>query len=414
MKSENEKNKKEKLSRSRKVNIEIDSAGRENPYYLKVAKRYRTVKYLSLAALVFYLLAMLVTYRSQITYENLVYLAKDLGTDVDAANALFDEIKYDESRKMSAAIYKGRLAVATTTSFAIYNTTGSVERTFKISMENPKVISGDKYVMVYDVGGTSYSLYTTIMCVNSGQTQYTLQGAAISDTGTFALITRARENRYNVTLYDENFREVTKIYKDKYVMDVSLSADGTRYAVASCEMTGSAVSGEVMSGRVDSEGSSVTAVKDSLPLDVGFFRDGSFCVVGDDTVSFFAPSGELVTEKRLDGYGVTGISFSDGGVMVVESRNLVDTKNSVTVFSPDGAEALSVTVYSKVMAYALGTDAAYIAADGSLTRYRAAAEPESTECPFIVQTLVPYSNNVLVMGSTSAVTGFPAQSDSAE
>ena len=413
MKSENEKNK-EKLSRSRKVNIEIESAERENPYYLKVAKRYRTLKYLSLAALVFYLLAMLVMYRSQITYENLVYLAKDLNTDVDASNALFGEIKYDESRKMSAATYKGRLAVATTTSFTIYNTTGSVERTFKISMENPKVISGDKYVMVYDVGGMSYSVYTTIMCVNSGQTQYTLQGAAISDSGTYALITRARENRYNVTLYDENFKEVTKIYKDKYVMDVALSSDGSRYAVASCEMTGTAVSCEVMSGRVDSEGSSVTTVKDSLPLEAGFFTDGSFCVVGDDTVSFFAPSGELVTEKRLDGNGVTGVSFSTSGVMVIESRNLIDTKNSATVFSPDGSEALSVTVYSKVTACALGEDAAYIAADGTLTRYRAAAEPESVDCPFIVQTLVPYSDNVLVMGSTSAVTGFPAQSGDAE
>ena len=126
MKNENEKNKNEKLSRSRTVNIEVESAVPENPYYLKVAKRYRTLKYLSLAALVFYILAMLVMHRSQITYENLVYLAKDLNTDADASAALFDEIKYDESRKMSAAIYKGRLAVATTTSFTIYNTTGSV------------------------------------------------------------------------------------------------------------------------------------------------------------------------------------------------------------------------------------------------------------------------------------------------
>lgn len=408
MKNENEKNKNEKLSRSRTVNIEVESAVPENPYYLKVAKRYRTLKYLSLAALVFYILAMLVMHRSQITYENLVYLAKDLNTDADASAALFDEIKYDESRKMSAAIYKGRLAVATTTSFTIYNTTGSVERSFKISMENPKVVSGDKYVMVYDVGGTTYSLYTTIMCVFSGQTQYTLQGAAISDTGEFALISRARENRYNVTLYDSNFKELTRIYKDKYVLDVALSADGTRYAVASCEMTGSAVSGEVMSGRVDSEGASTTSISDSLPLEAGFFRDGSFCVVGDDTVSFFAPSGELVTEKRLDGYGVTGISMSGSGVMIVESRNLIDTRSSATVYASDGTEALSVTVYSKVSACALGEDAAYVAAGGVLTRYRASADPESVDCPFIVQTLVPYSGNVLVMGSTSAVTGFSA------
>ncbi len=411
MKSEKAKNNEEKLSRSQKINIEVENGVRANPYYLKVAKRYRTAKLLSLAALILYLISMLVMHRAQITYENLVYLAKDLDTDVEAEDALFEEIKYDESRKMSAAMYKGRLALATTTSFTLYNSTGAIERTFKISMENPKVVSGDKYVLVYDVGGTTYSLYTTILCAHSGQTQYTLQGAAVSDSGSYALITRARENRYNVTIYDSNFRELTKIFKDKYVMDVALSSDGTGYAVASCEMAGTSAVTEIMSGRYDSESTSVATVDDSLPFEVSFFSDGSFCAVGDNAIAFFGGDGEKISERRFDGYGVTGVSFSSGAVMITESRNVVDTKNSVTVFSRDGSEVLTASVYAKISACALGDTAAYFAYDGTLTRYTVSAEPVSVTCPKIVKMLVPYSDNVLVMGQTSAVTGFPASSD---
>ena len=72
MKSEKAKNNEEKLSRSQKINIEVENGVRANPYYLKVAKRYRTAKLLSLAALILYLISMLVMHRAQITYENLV------------------------------------------------------------------------------------------------------------------------------------------------------------------------------------------------------------------------------------------------------------------------------------------------------------------------------------------------------
>ena len=117
---------------------------------------------------------MLVIHRSQITYENLVYLMKDLDTDVDATGTVFREIKYDESAKLSGALFKGYFAAATTGSFTLFNTTGSAEREYSLSMENPKVLAGEKYVMVYDVGGNGYSLYTSIVNVLSKQTDQVL------------------------------------------------------------------------------------------------------------------------------------------------------------------------------------------------------------------------------------------------
>ncbi|MBQ7669213.1 MAG: hypothetical protein IJS45_00660 [Clostridia bacterium] len=414
MNSEKEKNNKERLSRSQKINIKVDNEREQNPYYLKVARRYRVVKLVSVLLLLAFVVGMIILYRDQITYENLVYLAKDLDTDIDAEGAAFSEIKYDESRKMSAAIFKGKLAIATTTSLTLYNNTGSAERSFKISMENPKVLTGDKYVMVYDVGGTTYSICTSLVEAQSKQTDYALQGAALSKSGSFALLNRARENRYVISIFDENFRELSRIYKDKYVMDVALSDDGTRYAVASCDIGTTDFTTEVMFGICGSENAKSFTIDDAMPLNVFFFGDGSFCVVCDSSVHFYAANGEETANYPLIGYGVSGVSFSDDRVLLVCSANAVDSASKATVFKSDGTEEMTFGGDKKINYCAIGEAGVFYASDGVLTKVLFDGTEKQTECPVFISGLVPFSDNVLVLGKTSAVTGFAEETSAPE
>ena len=405
MKQDKDKNN-DKLSRSRQIKIDVEKEREFNPYYLKVSKRYRVLKFASLGILLFYLIGMLGLHANQITYENLVYLMKDLDTDVEAEGGEFKEIKYDESLKMSAALYKGRLAAATTNSFTLYNTAGSVERSYSISMENPKVLTGDKYALVYDVGGTSYSLYTSIVQVLSKQTEYALQGAALSESGTFALISRARENRYLVTVYDANFREVSRIYKDKYVMDVSLSADGERYTVVSCDVSGSDVATEVMCGRCDSDTSVTSTFSGTMPIETAYFSDGTSCVVCDNAVIFYNKNGEVASKNNCEGYGLLGVSFSKSHVMTVESDNIVESRITLNVFSSAGERVVTRSENAKISACALGDTAAFITFDGKLMKIGLDGTEAVTECALTVSSLVPFSDNVIVLEPTRASTGF--------
>lgn len=404
--AQNKKQNKEKLSKSQKINIKVENEREHNPYFLKVAKRYRALKYISLLLLLVFIVGMLVLFRDQITYENLVYLAKDLDTDIDAEGTPFSEIKYDESRKMSSAVFKGRLAVATTTSLTLYNTTGSAERTFRISMENPKVIAGDKYVMVYDVGGMTYSICTSLVEAQSKQTDYALQGAAMAKNGSFALVNRSRENRYVISFFDENFRELSRVYKDKYVMDVAISDDGMYYAIVSCEIGTTDFTTEVMYGICGSESVKTCTINDSMPLDVSFFSDGSFCVVCDRSVAFFTKYGEQTAKYALSGYGVSGVSFSDERVLIVCSGNAVDSVSKATIYKADGTEELSYGGDTKINYCALGTYGAFFASNGVLTEAYFDGSQRKTECPVFITSLVPFSDNVLILGKTSAVTGF--------
>ena len=404
--SRKEKRENDEQSKSRQIKINVEEKREHNEYYNRISGRYRTLKFLAFGALVLYIVGMLVIHRSQITYENLVYLMKDLDTDVDATGTVFREIKYDESAKLSGALFKGYFAAATTGSFTLFNTTGSAEREYSLSMENPKVLAGEKYVMVYDVGGNGYSLYTSIVNVLSKQTDQVLQGAALSDSGAFALICRARENRYVIDFYDENFKEISRIYKDKYVMDASLSPDGNRYVIASCEVSGSDLTCEVMSGLCDSEESNTVTVEGAMPLETGFFSDGSFCVVCDDKLCFFAKDGSIAVQKELGGYGVSGISFSKDRVMIVESDNIVESRSTATVYDSAGNVVSEYRAGSRIANSALGENYMFFASDGKLVRVGFDGDTKETDCVLSVSFLLPFSDNVLVCTPKSAQTGF--------
>ncbi len=406
-----ENNNDNKISRSRKIDLKVESEKAQNPYYHKVAGRYRLLKFISAGVLILYLLVMLITNRSQITYENLMYLMKDLDTDIEATGAHFSTVEYDESQKMSSAIYKNRLAVATTSSFTLFNTTGSIDRNYSHSMENPKVLTGEKYAMVYDVGGTAYSVYTAIAQVLSTQSDSPIQGASLSDAGNFAMITRARENRYVVTFYDENFKRTSMIYKDKYVMDVALSDDGKKWALVSCSINGTDVECEVMCGEVDSEESRTDTVADALPLEVKFFSDDSFAVVCDSAVSFYSDTGEPLKKIALGDFGINGISFCGNRLMTVENMNLVGSLNKAVVYSSAGETVTSYDVGSKVSLSALADGNMFFAFDGELTRVSLSGEVSRTACDSSAVTLVPYGDNVVVCAEHYAVSAFSEEKD---
>lgn len=80
----------------RRLRIDLENGPKENGYYLKVGKRFRGMKFLSLSLLLCYLVVMMCIYRAEITYDNLVYLIKDLDTDVSVSESVFADVTFDE------------------------------------------------------------------------------------------------------------------------------------------------------------------------------------------------------------------------------------------------------------------------------------------------------------------------------
>lgn len=404
----------EEMSAREKINIGTGRENTANEYYKKVSKRYRLLKFITLFVLIIYTGVMLGMYHSEITYDNLMYLIKDLDTDVSSSTQEFADISFDETSRLSLALYHDRLALCSSESFRLYNTAGASEMEYAHSMESPAVTSGDKYVMAYDIGGNTYSIYTTIARVLTKQTDYPIQDAAMSKVGEYAVVSRARENRYVVSFYDRNFREISKVYKDKYVMTTALSDDGKNYCIASCEVVRSDFACDVMFGNVRSENSSSVTVEGALPLKSGFFSDGTFVVICDTAVLFFDNEGSLVSTYKLSGITLSQADIAYDRVLIIGKENIVGDTSVVTVLAKDASPVLRTVTNGKMNAAALGEKHVFEAVSGSCERISFDGAREGVDCPLNVISLVPTGSSVMICTSDGCTCAFTAAPEEEE
>ena len=395
-----------KTSKPERIRFDGEKTREYNRYYAKVATGYKVAKFALLAALLCYLIVTMSIYRSFITYDNLMYLIRDFDGSAAAVGNGFSEVTYDDEGEMRFGIYKDRLALVTTSSLTFYNSSGSSELRSVGTGNSPAFLTGDKYAMVYDVGGTSYYLYNTVARVLSKNTEGRIQSAALSGKGNYLLVTRAKENRYLITVYDDSFRELTRIYKDKYVVDAALDTTGTRYAIASLEVTGADFVCEVMSGRTASDASNSVTLSGYMPLSVNYFDNGSFAVVCDTGVLFFSDSGEKTAEYKFSGKNLVFADFSGDRLLITVSENIVASRSRLILLSSSGDVENEIQVEGKISSAALGGERIYYVCSDELFCIEPDGSTKSEACTSDVRELVSYIDSVMVCTGTSAYMGF--------
>lgn len=394
------------MSTREKINLGTGRANEANRYYGKISKVYRALKILTLFVLMGYLGVTFAMYHSEITYENLMYLIKDLDTDTSRSNAELFAVTFEDGGRYDAELYRDRLALCTSDSMKLYSSGGKAEYSYTHSMESPTLTVGDKYILAYDTGGTSYSIYTTIARVLTKQSDGEISLCTMAKSGEYAIVTRARENKYVVNIYDRNFRETSKIYKDKYVMSVSLSDDGKNYCIASFDVENAAFVCEVMSGSTKSDKAETVRIENALPLKSGFFSDGSFAIICDSCVLFFDSKGALTSNY---GFGGTALSFADvayGRVLTVEKDNVASDVNRITLFDKNGNVIEERIQTGKISYAALGEKNVFEAVSGTLCRYCEDGSFDGVECALGVEKLIPSGSSVLVCTSDGATPAF--------
>lgn len=392
-----------------KINLGVGKKREENTYYKKVSRVYRALKVATLFILMIYLGVTFAMYHTEITYENLVYLIKDLDTDGASSGVELYSVEFDLAGRYAANFYRDRLAVCFADSFKLYGSEGKVEYEYTHSMESPAISVGDKYVLAYDIGGSTYSVYTTIARVLSKQSDEEISCAAMGASGEYAIVTRARENKYVVNFYDRNFRETSKIYKDKYVMTTAISDDGKNYCIASFDVENGSFTCEVMYGGLRSDKAETVSVENALPLKSGFFSDGSFTVICDSCVLFFDSNGELSLKRSLENTALSIADIAYDKVLTVAKESVASDVNFVSLLDKNGEVLSQRTESGKISCAALGKTSVFEAVSGTLHRYDFNGTFDSEKCALGVEKLIPEGNAVLICTSDGAIPAFAAE-----
>ncbi len=318
-------------------------------YYLKISKRYRAMQLFLVIVLMVYVVFIVGTFGSYITYDNLQYLLRDLDSMTSQGESEFSKIRYDKQSEQDFAFFKNGIAVAGKESVSLFDSTGLQLCKDQLNCSDPVLIPSEKYLLLYDMGGTGYSVYNSITRIVSRKTDHKIVDGDMSDSGAFVLVTRSGETKYVAELYNSALSHSMSIYKDNYVMDAAISKDGKRIVVCSAVPSDTDLDCEIALYKAgDKEFCHTVTVPRTMPLSVHFTENG-FTVLCDNGLYFYDMDGKEVSVFLISGMTLEYADLSDQYMVLAGSENALGSEHRIMVLDADGTLLADGLLKERVM-----------------------------------------------------------------
>jgi hypothetical protein len=201
----------------------------------------------------------------------------------------------------------------------------------------PRFSVSEKYILLYDLGGKGYSLYNSNTQIHSGVSEYPISGAAVSDSGMYALVSSSATHTSVVSLYSSRFALLNRYNLSDYVMDLSLDAKGERVSMLCTTAVDGVFSTRLLSAEPGRNEFRFDAkVSDSLGISCAFTESGKIAVLCTDGLRFLSDAGHEEASHDFDGMSLMLAELGEDGAVVTLKKNTVSEKNIVIVFDKNG------------------------------------------------------------------------------
>ncbi len=344
-----------------------------NGYYLKLSERYKTAGFVFILVFVLFLGVILVKYNEHLTYDNFVYLFRDFDSINDSGGGDGRDISYEIRNFGVTESYKDGFAICNRDEMIMYDKTGVELFTDEIGMSSPVLKSGDKYLLIYDMGAERYSLYNSITRVAAQKTEFPIVCGSVSDSGAYIITTESHEAKYVTEVYSSALTLKYRIFTDKYVIDCAVSSDGNYVAICSLVEEGENVFGELTVYELGkTEPCAINRYSMSLPLAVDSIGENGFMLLCDDGARFYEKNGSPLGEFLRVGEGIVSYDVSQDNMLLVCSENKLGSENNVYIFNSKGDLITEKHVSEKLkrgcLAASTDKNSAYFIAENGISK----------------------------------------------
>ena len=320
----------EKLAVAGKIEPEV------NRHYARVAKRYAAAGVICMILFVAYLLGLIVFGSEYITYDNMRYLIRDFGTAAGEGAREFGKIVYNGSADTVFAYFRGGAAVCTPDAYRYFDKNGTQIIADPLNYSDPVLAPSDKYMLVYDVGGTGYSVYNQLTGIVAKETEDRIIAADIADDGSLVLVTRSKDTKFVVELFNAAFHKTMEVYKDGYVLGVAMAPDGKQFLVASAIQSSTDFNCEIqICERGSAEEVSREIIPHAMPLAVRATDDG-YIVLCDTAVYYYSRYGTAVRTVSHAGMTLKYADIADGRIALTGQVNALGSEHRILVLDRTG------------------------------------------------------------------------------
>lgn len=317
---------------------EIRGALTDADYYEEVSVRYASAQLIGMMLLAVFVAVSLLTNSSLFSSDNLVFFAKDMTTALAMGEReARDTVVYTADEDNRYTLFRDGLAVLGRDKLTVFTATGREAYTARHSYATPRIVPSGRYLLTYDLGGTSYDLYNSFACVRSNTTEQAIRSATAANNGYYALATDGTEYASCVTLYNDRFQAINRYNIKEYTVCIDLDAAGERLLLASVSAHDGRMTTHILlatpgQGEADAE----WTVPDAYPVTAHLTDSGKVMLLSTDSVYFFDTEGNEISRHALATDRMTAHRTGSFGCVAVLRADSYDARAEVVAFDTDG------------------------------------------------------------------------------
>ena len=227
--------------------------------------------------------------------------------------------------------------VLTNTHINAYSGNGKQIYSYSHGYESPILKTSKTRALIFDQGGNEAVIYNLRTKKKTVKTDNDIITAGISDSGTYAIVTRSDKYASVVSVYDKhNNRLYEWSSSSDTVNNVAVSPNGKKIAVSLFNASSGKFNSKISLLEYDSATPKYTeSIDETLVYALDSFHNSGFSAVTGKGFGFYAWSDFKKTEYKSD-YSPAFLRSGSGGTAVVFNRESDRTDNRIVLFSATG------------------------------------------------------------------------------
>lgn len=370
-------------------------------YYATVSAGYKVAQRLLCTALVVFLLGSILLNHREITYDNFFYLIKDITGAAESDGSRYETLSYESDSRQNFVLYRGGLATVSPSNVSVFTATGRRSYQSTSGFSSPYAISSNRYVLIYDTSGSTFSVYNSFARVYTESLDYPVSDACIAEDGSFVVVTRSSDSRAVVLVYNKRFQKAAELRSDAFVFDVSANRGRDTLTLLSYE-AGDGVGRTVLSirGLSDLEERDRIELNGEFPLGGCFLENDRFALITDRYVRIYDSSFATVEQSPdYTGETLSAFSMGDNGVVVATMKA---SQNRIYAYDKKGGEVFCDSVDYNVLDVGIAGSYLFLQIDKGIVRLNAKDQEAQTLPCGHGELLVYNEETALVCGESKA------------
>ncbi|MDR1564793.1 MAG: DUF5711 family protein [Oscillospiraceae bacterium] len=326
---------------------------------------------LILCLLAFLIILFIYQNRYDLSYNGMVQWVHD--SIAKTGNGDGYPLAVSGSRTLQFEEFNGTVLTLSNTSLIAYNPSGKRAAERLHGFNAPVVSTGDKRLLIYDMGGKAYKIESISETIYKGSAENRIIVADMGENGAYAIAAKEEQSFASVTLYQSDNTQVLKWASTEYqVVDVAVSPNGKSVAVAGIKAKNGDICSVVKVFKQDKKTAVASyEIEGCMYMALEYLSADNLAVVGDTGVTVMKVGDNTASNYSYGGRHLAcyDISYNDGAALALskysDRRNctlFIIGKNGLKISEKDAnIDALDVKFRGKYI---------YVTTDGKLYSYK--------------------------------------------